>query len=438
MALIRFGRLASSTVRGLAPRRGMRTTPLRAAAASSDDRPRTQNMCQGEKVSLFSKSEVENRLGKLRAYMAQNEIGACVMTSYPNINYFSGGFQFCYFGRDYGLVITPDKVTTVSAGIDGGQPWRRSYGDCITYTDWRNDNYYFCVKKLLEGVKGKIGIEFDHVNLDNYKRLDNTLPDNPKVDVGLPTQKMRMIKSAEEIDIIRQGARICDIGGAAIVEALKEDVPEHEVALASTRAMVREIAKTYPNSELLDTWTWFQSGINTDGAHNPVTSRRVQKGDILSLSCFPMIQGYYTALERTLFLNHATDENIDIWEKNCQVHRRGLELIRPGAKCSEIAHELNDIYRQVGLLKYRSFGYGHSFGVLSHYYGREGGLELREHIDTVLAPNMVMAMVPMVMIPEGQPGAGGYREHDILIVKEDGAENITKFPFGPEKLIIKA
>ena len=55
----------------------------------------------------------------------------------------------------------------------------------------------------------------------------------------------------------------------------------------------------------MDTWTWFQSGINTDGAHNPVTTRRLCRGDILSLNCFSMIAGYYTALERTMFLNYA-------------------------------------------------------------------------------------------------------------------------------------
>lgn len=66
-----------------------------------------------------------------------------------------------------------------------------------------------------------------------------------------------------------------------------EGAPEHEVALAGTQAMIREIAKRFPDSELMDTWTWFQSGINTDGAHNPVTTRKVQKGDILSLELLP-------------------------------------------------------------------------------------------------------------------------------------------------------
>ena len=119
-----------------------------------------------------------------------------------------------------------------------------------------------------------------------------------------------------------------------------------------------------------------------------------------------------------------------------EVHERGLELIRPGARCCDIAAELNDVYRSHGLLKYRSFGYGHSFGVLSHYYGREAGVELREDVETVLEPGMVVSMEPMIAIPDGQPGAGGYREHDILIVGEDGAENITNFPFGTDEMIV--
>ena len=70
-------------------------------------------------------------------------------------------------------------------------------------------------------------------------------------------------------------------------------------------------------------------------------------------------------------------------------------------------------------------------GVSSHDYGREAGLELREDIDTVLEPGMVISMEPMLTIPDGQPGAGGYREHDILIITETGNEDITHYPYGP-------
>ena len=92
-----------------------------------------------------------------------------------------------------------------------------------------------------------------------------------------------------------------------------------------------------------------------------------------------------------------------------------------------------------GMLDLRSFGYGHryiagvkknqlelclkSFGLVSYYYGREAGLELREDVETVIEPGMVgskflllckpdnsrlqvVSMEPMVTVPQGRPGAG--------------------------------
>ena len=390
----------------------------------------------GDKAArVFSDAEIEARLARLRGHMAAENIDAVLFTSYHNINYFND-FLYCSFGRPYGLVVTPDKSIAIVANIDYGQPWRRGYGDTVTFTDWRRGNYYRAVEREIGPAK-RVGVEFDHLSLDARAGLGDALPAAEFVDIGQATMRMRMIKSAEELAVIRNGARVGDIGGVACVEAIAEGAPEHEVALAATRAMVREIAATYPQSDLMDTWTWFQSGINTDGAHNPVTTRKVQKGDILSLNCFPMISGYYTALERTLFFDHADDRSLELWQVNVKVHERGLELIRPGARCRDIAAELNEIFRQHDLLQYRTFGYGHSFGALSHYYGREAGLELREDIDTVLEPNMVISMEPMITIPEGRPGAGGYREHDILIVREGGVENITGFPFGPEHNIVR-
>ncbi len=264
--------------------------------------PKTLQIKNGEKVTpTFSAQEYANRQVKLRAYMASHGIDAAVFTSYHNINYYSD-FLYCAFGRHYGLVVTQDKVVTISANIDGGQPWRRTVGtENIVYTDWQRDNFFVAIQQALPRA-ARVGIEFDHLNVLSRDKLASRYPDAELVDIAAPCMRMRMIKSAEEHAIIRQGARIADIGGAAVVEALRDQVPEYEVALHATQAMVREIARTFPDAELMDTWTWFQSGLNTDGAHNPVTARKVNRGDILSLNCFPMIAGYYTALERTLLL----------------------------------------------------------------------------------------------------------------------------------------
>ena len=402
-------------------------------------RPDFFTLKNGKKVKLpFTEQEYKTRLENLRIVMSNNNLDMIILTSMHNIAYYTG-FIYCSFGRPYGCVITKNKVTTISASIDASQPWRRSVYDNVIYTDWKRDNYLKAIVSIIgrDEPPKNIGIENDHVTLDMKEKLISIFTFSKFSDVSKYLMNIRMIKSNEEIEIIKNGARIADIGVEEIVKNIKVGATELELAIAGRDKMEREIEKTYPNAEYMDTWVWFQSGINTDGAHNPKTSRKLKSGDILSLNTFPMISGYYTALERTLFLNEINDASLKAWEANITVHKKGLELIKPGAKCSEICKELNDLFAQLGYLQYRTFGYGHSFGVLSHFYGRESGLELREDIHTVLEPNMVISMEPMIMIPENQAGGGGYREHDILVIGEKDAENITKFPYGPEKNIIK-
>ena len=403
------------------------------------ERPDFFSLKNGSKSKLpFSNQEYEERLKKIRTAMSKNNLDMIILTSMHNIAYHTG-FIYCSFGRPYGCVITEKKIVTISANIDASQPWRHSFCENIVYTDWKRDNFLKAIVSIIgrDEPPKNIGIENDHVTLEMKEKFKSLFSSSKFSDVSKDLMQLRMIKSSEEIDIIKNGARIADIGAEEIVKHIKVGASELEIATVGRDKMEMEIAKTYPEAEYMDTWVWFQSGINTDGAHNPKTSRKLKSGDILSLNTFPMISGYYTALERTLFLNEINDASLKAWEANITVHKKGLELIKPGAKCSEICKELNDLFAQLGYLQYRTFGYGHSFGVLSHFYGRESGLELREDIHTILEPNMVISMEPMIMIPEGKPGAGGYREHDILVIKENGTENITKFPFGPEHNIVK-
>lgn len=403
----------------------------------STHRPNSFTCHNGSKAPLpFSQAEYDRRLEKLRSIMVARELSAVLLTSMHNVAYYSG-FLYCSFGRPYGCVVTPDACTTISANIDGGQPWRRSHGDNVIFTDWQRGNYWTAVCDLTSGAR-RIGYEADHLTVAGLSELTTALNNPEFVDIAPDTMAARMIKSREEHDLIRSGAAIADIGGAAIRDAIRVGAREIDIAMAGRDAMEHAIAKRHPNSELRDTWVWFQSGINTDGAHNPVTTRQLELGDILSLNTFPMISGYYTALERTLFIGEPDADSLRIWQANVAVHELGLSLIKPGATCSGICEELNRFFEAENLLQYRSFGYGHSFGVLSHYYGREAGLELREDIHTELEPGMVVSMEPMLWVPEAHAGAGGYREHDILIVGEDGAENITQFPYGPEANIVAA
>ncbi|OYU57412.1 MAG: creatininase, partial [Bradyrhizobium sp. PARBB1] len=140
--------------------------------------------------SPFSDAEMSRRQNDLRAHMEKNRIDAALFTSYHNICYYSG-FLYCYFGRKYGLVVTANEATTITAAIDGGQPWRRTFGDNITYTDWRKDNFFLAVRQLTKGAK-RIGVEFDHISVDYRKQIEDALPGVELVDIA---QDALMIRS---------------------------------------------------------------------------------------------------------------------------------------------------------------------------------------------------------------------------------------------------
>ncbi len=399
------------------------------------NRPEYFQFHNGDKAALpFSETEYQNRLTGLQSHMQSAGIDVVVLSSMHNVAYYTG-FLYCAFGRPYAAVVTANGVTTVSANIDAGQPWRRCYGENLVYTDWQRGNFWRALEKLVGDAKS-IAVETDHLVVELYQQIKNTFSKAKISSISEVAMQQRMIKSDEEIELITKAAAIADIGGAAIHSEIRPGKREIDIAMAGRDAMELAIAEQFPDAEYRDTWVWFQSGLNTDGAHNPVTSRKLKRGDILSLNTFPMISGYYVALERTLFVGEVNDEQLAIWQANVAAHELGMSLIKPGVKCSEVCAEINALLAEKDLLQYRTFGYGHSFGVLSHYYGREAGLEFREDIQTVLEPNMVVSIEPMLTLPEGHAAAGGYREHDILVVNEAGAADITAFPYGPEHNII--
>src|SRR5699024_2529567 len=147
-----------------------------------------------------------------------------ILTSYHNIKYYSD-FLFTYFGRSYALVVTQQESITVTANIDAGMPWRTSYGDNIVYTDWRRDNFYYGLQEALnrQGISAKrIGVEDATLPTTQRQAIQDTFPAAELLDVSQATMRQRMIKSAEEIEVIKHSARIGDIGGEAIREAIRE------------------------------------------------------------------------------------------------------------------------------------------------------------------------------------------------------------------------
>lgn len=383
--------------------------------------------------SVFSRAEMEKRLDGLHGIMDSLGLEAVVTTSIQNTLYYSS-FYMAPFGRLHAAVI-PRKGTPGVIGplIEYDRPKRNTWFEDARIYDDHTDTITGAIAHM-EGIfsdngvtKGRVGIEEDTVSVALMARLKAAFPGFEFVDIAEVTMRQRLVKSEEEIKLIRDGARISDIGGRACVEACREGVPEYVIARTAVAAMEDEIVRRYPEIEVDATWCWFQSGPSRSyGAHNLNTPRKVRAGELLSLNCFPMIAGYYTALERSLVLGDMPDAIRRPFEVNVAAHKAGLEAVRAGVRCGDIDDAINPIYQQAGYLENRTFGTGHSFGILGFWYGREEGGELRPYNDTVLQENMVVSIEPMISVD----GVGGFRHHDILLVKEGGNELLNGFERG--------
>ena len=196
----------------------------------------------GPKIPLpFSDKEYENRLKSLRRTMDEKDLDAVILTSLQNVAYYSG-FLYCSFGRPYACVVTNKRNIVVSANIDAGQPGRRCYGENLIYTDWERDNYFKAIISLVKKVK-KIGIEKDHLTMERYQNLKDSLGNPEIIDIAPSTMLQRMIKSEEEIVLIKSGAKIADIGGEALVKEIKVVATEIDIAMVGRDAMEKAIAK---------------------------------------------------------------------------------------------------------------------------------------------------------------------------------------------------
>ena len=385
-------------------------------------------------MGLFSNEEMARRLENARRVMAEKNIDAIVINSVHNTLYYSG-FWMVPWGRYQGVVIPREgEPAVIAPRIEFDRPHRMSIFDDVRIY-WDTQSPVDGIVKIIGDVlsergigSGVIGFEETFASFEFHSKLQSGLTEFSLTPVAYDLMYSQKIKSAEELDIMRHGGQICDIGAQACVDALGVGVSEVEMQRVMINAMEKEICKRFPEEECDGTFAWFQSGsVNTTVAHALNTNRKVGAGDILSLNVFPMIVGYYHLLERSLVMGPMSNEIKRYFEIEVEVHHSGISALKPGIRLGDIDDEfITPIYRKYGLEHARTFGTGHSFGIMDYWYGRDEIGEIRPYNDAILEPGMVLSIEPMISIE----GVGGFKHADMFIVHEEGVEQLTNFDNG--------
>ena len=390
-------------------------------------------------MGTFSHSEMQNRLNCLTEVMEDADVEAIIATSFHNVLYYSD-FWMTPFGRGhYAVMMKAGEGALIAPRIEFDRP-----ANCSWFDDVR---IYWDTKSPLEGsvrliaeamadrgiTSGRIGVEYEYLTVGFHRSLQEALPNCEFVDITLPVMEAQIVKSEEEVALMRGGAQVAVVGAEAFMSTIAVGVTEVEVARVAVAAMEDEMRIRFPDLEVQeDTFSWCQSGVDrTYVAHAPNTWRPIERNQLLSLNVFPMIAGYYHLLERSVFFGELPDTVRKPLEVQIAAHHAGIKILRPGVRFNQIDDVINPILESSGYLSDRTFGSGHSFGIMSRWYGRDEIGEMRPYNNRELQPNMVVSMEPMISVEN----IGGFRHADMFLITADGSELLTTFDNG---LLVKS
>ncbi len=391
------------------------------------------------KWAFFSDSEMKSRTAKLREKMREIGVECAIAMDMAHSFYFSGSGSCNHHGGGRGIGRRPQPTLIP---LDGNPAMIISRVDVhhAKTTSWIKDikvyddtcppieSMMMLVKEFLveRGLKSPaIGIIEPSIPVTIYRRLKKELPDAEFVDVSDTVQRLMVVKSDEEIKLMRQGFEMCDFACGALLNAAKEGMSELEIVTEVCRATATEITKRYPdnyevNPKLCGGTTGPEKTLDP---HSFPTLKKLEKGDLFYMYSLVEINGYFTHIHRMASLGKPSDEIRKISEVVSEAFERGCQMVRPGVTYGDIDMATREIIMKAGYGKYIVHGSGHALGVM----GAMGAMqELRIYNKTKLQERHIMCVEPGIY----KPGIGGWMQSDQFLVTKTGSERLTKHPLG--------
>jgi len=380
------------------------------------------------------------RTAELQEKLRQQRYALALITDEDSVYYYTGFFDYLHmdFGRPTVLVISADNdchLITPSIELEMAErmvDWMRvdAWQDGLA-DEWRGP----LAQLLGRHDKGTVCIEANQMPAIVRNFVNSTIDADNLRDITPVIAQMRMIKSAEELQLARHAGQVAEAMMTAGRDAIGDGVPEYEVALATSAAGTRKAAQLLelyydeprmsPNTHFLQIMA---SGSEITMPHHRATPRIMKNGEPVFL-CFCGMTNFHhfkLGFDRTFWIDKITDQKqADIYQVAVDSQAAALNVIKAGV----IAEDVHAAYAEV----IQGAGYDYPFRC-----GRATGysfLELPQLVSgdmTVLQPGMVLAVDGSVSV------SGFFRAQvgDSIIVTEDGYEPLTSFPTDLDSVVI--
>jgi Xaa-Pro dipeptidase len=263
------------------------------------------------------------------------------------------------------------------------------------------------------GLGGKrVAVEDLHMRVLELRALQSAAPGSAFVSLEKTVPGLRMIKDRDEIEAMRAAIAITEQALHTCSTWMRIGLTERQIAERLTREMLNAGADGIAFMIVV-------AGPNGADPHAGPSDRPLQPGDLMTIDCGAVLDGYIADITRTWAVGQVVGELRQVYEVVRQANAAGRAAARPGVAAQEVDRAVRKVIADAGYGEFFFHRTGHGLGIETHEppYIVEGNQQLLE-------PGMVFTVEPGVYLPE----VGGVRIEDDVVITEDGAESLTVFP----------
>ncbi|NJF24395.1 Xaa-Pro peptidase family protein [Thermococcus sp. Bubb.Bath] len=341
------------------------------------------------------------RIEKLKEFIAKKELDGVLITYKPNLFYFTGSAPVL---GGY-LVVTADEELFLVPQLEYEEA-RKSSKVPVEYFKKGADLYEklkaFNLKRL--GIEGRTSYSSvqnlkEKIGAEDFALIDDVI------------KELRMVKSPEEIEVIRQACRIADLAMETAIEEVREGVKEREVAAKMEYVMKMNGAEKVAFDTIV------ASGWRSALPHGIASDKVIEKGDLVVIDEGALFNHYHSDMTRTVVVGSPNEKQREIYEIVLEAQKKGVESARPGITAKDVDTAARNVIAEYGYGDYFIHSTGHGVGLEIHEWPG-----VSQYDETVLKPGMVITVEPGIYIPK----FGGVRIEDTIVITENGAERLTK------------
>ncbi|MGY9053405.1 MAG: M24 family metallopeptidase [Rhodobacterales bacterium] len=379
----------------------------------------------------------KSRMQEFRSELIKANINVALITDEDNVYYLTGYYDYLHmeFGRPTILVVPKDAETFLitpsidlnsalaNADVDQIFEWNDGMGQ-----EWRQE----LPRSLSQ--KYQVGIEVNHIPFVVKNYLNNHIKQDNIKNITPILTKMRMIKSSQELQMARHAGQVANAMMEAGRANIADNVPEFEVAIATSQAGTRkaaELLKSHYNDKDMSPNTHFlqimASGEAIIKTHHRASTRIMRNGEPVFL-CFCGMTNFHRfklGFDRTFWIKNIGDESQEaVYEVAVASQKAALDALKPGVTAESIHAEYAEVIQGAG--------YEYPFRC-----GRATGFSFLESPQlvtgdkTIIQPGMVLAIDGSVSTETFRAQVG-----DSVIITEDGYELLTNHPKALSDIIL--